>query len=169
MCAYLLVRQPFPISHKIIVIQYGVLIKIWAKCSTVVCYLKYCCENRNNRGGMIYALIFYILGIYIKESKQALMIGMYQEIQHYVKDFNAKTESNYHIQNVSYNSNPQYYGSNRLAPQTMMLAKVGGENSTACCSVVHRRFWLLPKSNHYPRRWFCLRRPPPYRSSKKQA
>jgi len=39
----------------------------------------------------------------------------------------------------------------------------------ACCSVVHRRFWLLPKSNHYPRRWFCLRRPPPYRSSKKQA
>jgi hypothetical protein len=55
------------------------------------------------------------------------MIGMYQEIQQYVKDFNAKTKSNYHIQHVSYNSNIQNY--NRPAPQMMMLAKVGGENS----------------------------------------
>jgi hypothetical protein len=65
----------------------------------------------------------------VKESKQNLMIGMYQEIQQYVKDFNAKTKSNYHIQHVSYNSNIQNY--NRPAPQMMMLARVGGGNSTS--------------------------------------
>jgi len=65
----------------------------------------------------------------VKESKQKLMIGMYQEIQQYVKDFNAKTKSNYHIQHVSYNSNIQSY--NRPAPQMMMLATVGGGNSTS--------------------------------------
>ena len=64
----------------------------------------------------------------VKASKKKLMIGMYQEIQQYVKDFNTKTHSNYHIQHVSYNSNIQSY--NRPAPQIMMLAKVGGANST---------------------------------------
>jgi hypothetical protein len=40
----------------------------------------------------------------VKNAKADLMINLYQDIQAYTKKFNVKTNSNYHIQHVNYNS-----------------------------------------------------------------